>query len=63
MQGGVDCKAPGLKFLKHKAMKKLRIWPLHEFLHMKRDWNRSADRLAGEDLHKEKGMVIDLDKD
>ena len=37
MRGEIDCKAPGLQFLRHKAMEKLRSWPFHEFLHMKRD--------------------------
>ena len=37
MRGEIDCKAPGLQLLRHKAMEKLRSWPNHEFLHMKRD--------------------------
>ena len=45
MRGEIDCKAPGLKLLQHKAMQRLQSWPKHEFLHMKRDWNQSADRL------------------
>ena len=39
MREEIDCKAPGLQLLRHKAMEKLRSWPNHEFLHMKRDWN------------------------
>ena len=39
MRGEIDCKAPGLQLLRLKAMEKLRSWPIHEFLHMKRDWN------------------------
>ena len=50
MRGEVDCKAPGLQLLRHKAMEKLRSWPDHAFLHMKREWNQSADRLASEAL-------------
>ena len=46
MHGEFDCKAPGLQLLRHKAMEKLRSWPLHEFLHLKRDWNHRVDRLA-----------------
>ena len=46
MRGEIDCKAPGLQLLRHKAMESLRSWPNHDFLHMKRDWNQSADRLA-----------------
>ena len=57
MRGEVDCKAPGLQLLRHKAMEKLRSWPDHVFLHMKRDWNQSADRLASEALQREKGVT------
>ena len=52
MRGEIDCKAPGLQLLRHKAMEKLRSWPIQEFLHMKRDWNQSADRLARNDYNK-----------
>ena len=52
MRGEIDCKAPGLQLLRHKAMEKLRSWPIQEFLHMKRDWNQSADRLASNDYNK-----------
>ena len=48
IRGEIDCKAPGLQLLRHKAMEELRSWPKHEFLHVKRDWNASADRLASE---------------
>ena len=57
MRGEVDCKAPGLQLLRHKAMEKLRSWPDHAFLHMKREWNQSADRLASEALQREKGVT------
>ena len=36
MRGEMDCKAPGLPLLRRKAMQKLRSWPRHEFLRMKR---------------------------
>uniref|UniRef100_M4BWX2 RNase H type-1 domain-containing protein n=1 Tax=Hyaloperonospora arabidopsidis (strain Emoy2) TaxID=559515 RepID=M4BWX2_HYAAE len=55
MRGEIDCEAPGLQLLRHRAMEKLRSRPKHEFLHMKRDWNESADRLAREALPQEKG--------
>ena len=48
MRREMDCKAPGLQLPRHKAMEELRSWPTHEFLHVKRDWNASADRLASE---------------
>ncbi|KAE8978835.1 hypothetical protein PR002_g24598 [Phytophthora rubi] len=35
MRGEIECKAPGLKLLRSKAMEKLRSWPDHEYLHMK----------------------------
>ena len=63
MRGEIDCMVPGLQFLRHRAMEKLRSWPAHEFLHMKRDWNQSADRLASESLRQEKGTVVILDQD
>ena len=28
MRGEIDCKAPGLQLLSHKAMEKLRSWPI-----------------------------------
>ena len=37
MRGEIDCKAPGLQLLRRQATEKLRSWPMHEFLHMKRD--------------------------
>ena len=30
MRGEIDCKAPGLPLLRHKAMEKLRSWPIHK---------------------------------
>ena len=39
MREEIDCKAPKLQLLRHKTMVKLRSWPTHQFLHMKRDWN------------------------
>ncbi|POM72403.1 Hypothetical protein PHPALM_10883 [Phytophthora palmivora] len=46
MKGEIECKAPGLTLLRQQALERLRSWPNHEFLHMKRDWNQSADSLA-----------------
>ena len=39
MRGEIECKAPGLKSMRHIAMEKLRAWPAYKFLHMKRRWN------------------------
>ena len=63
MRGEIECKAPGLQLLRHRALEKLRSWPNHEFLHMKRDWNQSADRLASAALQQEKGTVISSQED
>ena len=57
MRGEIDCKSPELQLLRYKAMEKLRSWPIHEFLHMKRDWNQSADRQARNALQQEKGTM------
>lgn len=58
MRGEIDCMAPGLQLLRRKAMDKLRAWADHDFLHMKREWNQSADRLASEALQSKRGMVV-----
>ncbi|POM76149.1 Reverse transcriptase [Phytophthora palmivora] len=58
MKGEIECKAPGLTLLRQQAMEHLRSWPNHEFLHMKRDWNQSADSLASAALRHESGVVI-----
>ena len=63
MRGEIDCKAPGLQLLRHKAIEKLRSWPIHDFLHMKRNWNQSADRLATNALQQEKGTMTVSDQD
>ncbi|KAE9212036.1 hypothetical protein PF002_g18362 [Phytophthora fragariae] len=63
MRGEIECKAPGLKLLRSKAMEKLRSWPDHEFLHMKRDWNQSADKLAGAALQHGDGEVVTSEED
>ena len=57
MRGEIYCKALGLQLLRHRAMERLRAWPSHEFLHMKRDWNQIADGLASEALQQEKGKL------
>ena len=57
MRGEIDCKSPELQLLRYKAMEKLRSWPIHEFFHMKRDWNQSAVRLASNALQQENGTM------
>ncbi|GMG15681.1 unnamed protein product [Phytophthora fragariaefolia] len=56
--GEIECKAPSLKLLWKKAMEKLRSWPNHEFLHVKTDWNQSADNLASAALQREAGKQV-----
>ncbi|POM80758.1 LOW QUALITY PROTEIN: Reverse transcriptase [Phytophthora palmivora] len=58
MKGEIECKAPGLTLLRQQALERLRFWPNYEFLHMKRDWNQSADSLASAALRRESGVVI-----
>ena len=63
MRGEIDCKAPGLKLLRHKAMEKLLSWPIHEFLHTKMDWNRCADRLASKAFQQDQCSIALSDQD
>ena len=56
MRGEIECKATGLSPLRAKALNKLRSWARHEILHVKRDWNQSADQLASEALHRQRGV-------
>ncbi|POM75920.1 Reverse transcriptase [Phytophthora palmivora] len=63
MRGEIDCKAPGLQLLRRKAMDRLRSWPDHEFLHVKREWNQSADKLASAALQRLEGEIVTSEKD
>lgn len=63
MRGEINCKAPDLQLLRHKAMEKLRSSPIHDLLHMKRNWNQSAGRLASEALQQWKGAIVIADQD
>ena len=49
--------------LRHRTMEKLRSWSAHEFLHMNRESNQSADQLASEALRQDKGTVVISDQD
>ncbi|OWZ02236.1 LOW QUALITY PROTEIN: reverse transcriptase [Phytophthora megakarya] len=57
----IDCKAPGLTLLHQRALERLRTWPDHELLHVKRDWNGSADSLASAALQRQCGVEIESD--
>ncbi|OWZ04049.1 reverse transcriptase [Phytophthora megakarya] len=58
MQGEMHCKAPGLQLLRQKALNRLRSWPKHEFLHVKLEWNQSANKLASAALQREEGEIV-----
>ncbi|OWZ00441.1 reverse transcriptase, partial [Phytophthora megakarya] len=63
MRGEIDCKAPGLQLLRQKALNQLRSWPKHEFVHVKRDWNQSADKLASAALQREEGEIVTAEEE
>ncbi|OWZ07964.1 hypothetical protein PHMEG_00019572 [Phytophthora megakarya] len=58
VRGEIDCKAPGLTLLKRKALDRLRKWRDHELVHVKRDWNGSADSLASAALQRQGGIEV-----
>ncbi|OWY99814.1 reverse transcriptase [Phytophthora megakarya] len=58
VRGEIDCKAPGLTLLKRKALDRLRKWSDHELVHVKRDWNGSADSLASAALQRQGGIEV-----
>ncbi|ETO83121.1 hypothetical protein F444_02808 [Phytophthora nicotianae P1976] len=57
MRSEIECKASGLTTLRRRALDQLRTLPAHEFLHVKRDWNQSADRLDTA-LHQQEGTAV-----
>ncbi|POM74876.1 Reverse transcriptase, partial [Phytophthora palmivora] len=63
VRGEIECKAPGLTLLKQRALDRLRDWPDHELVHVKRDWNGSAAGLASAALQRQGGVKIESDKD
>ncbi|POM70515.1 Reverse transcriptase [Phytophthora palmivora] len=63
VRGEIDCKAPGLTLLKQRALDRLKDWPDHELVHVKRDWNGSADSLASAALQRQGGVEIESDED
>ncbi|POM62666.1 reverse transcriptase [Phytophthora palmivora] len=58
MKGEIEYKAPGITLLRQQALEHLRSLTNHEFLHMKRDWDQSADSLVSAALRNESGVVI-----
>ncbi|KAG6591054.1 reverse transcriptase [Phytophthora cinnamomi] len=63
VRGEIDCKAPGLTLLRKEALDRLQIWPDHELVHVKRDWNGSADSLASAALQRQGGILVDDETD
>ncbi|POM68856.1 LOW QUALITY PROTEIN: Reverse transcriptase [Phytophthora palmivora] len=63
VRGEIECKAPGLTLLKQRALDRLKDWPDHELVHVKRDWNGSADSLASAALQRQGGVKIESDED
>ncbi|OWY97106.1 reverse transcriptase [Phytophthora megakarya] len=59
----IDCKAPGLTLLRQKALDGLRIRSDHELVHVKRDWNGSADSLASAALQRQGGIEVETDSE
>ncbi|KAI9981116.1 hypothetical protein PInf_010536 [Phytophthora infestans] len=59
VRGEIDCKAPALKLLRQKVMIHLRGWMNHELVHVKRDWNASADSLASAALRNQCGVEVE----
>ncbi|OWY99908.1 LOW QUALITY PROTEIN: reverse transcriptase [Phytophthora megakarya] len=58
VRGEIESKAPGLTLLKRKALHRLRKWSDHELVHVKRDWNGSADSLASAALQRQGGIEV-----
>ncbi|OWY95565.1 reverse transcriptase [Phytophthora megakarya] len=63
VRGEIDCKAPGLTLLRQQALDRLRTWPDHELLHVKRDWNGSADSLASAVLQRQCEIEVESEKE
>ncbi|OWZ23618.1 reverse transcriptase [Phytophthora megakarya] len=59
----IDCKAPGRTLLRQRALNRLRTWPDHELLHVKRDWNGSANSLASAALQLQCEIEIESEKE
>ncbi|OWZ01379.1 reverse transcriptase, partial [Phytophthora megakarya] len=63
VRGEIDCKTPGLTLLRQRALDRLRVWPGHELLHVKRDWNVSADSLASAALQRQCGIEVEIEEE
>ncbi|KAE8986338.1 hypothetical protein PF005_g22565 [Phytophthora fragariae] len=54
----MDCKALGLQLLWKTCWDQLKTLPKVELFHVRRDWNASADLIAGQALQRQAGMPI-----
>ncbi|OWZ13092.1 reverse transcriptase [Phytophthora megakarya] len=63
MRGEIDCKAPGLQLLRQKTLNQLRSWPKYDFVHVKREWNQSVDKLASAALQREEGEIVTAEEE
>ena len=55
MRGKIWCKASGVLPQRARNLNDLQSGPSHEILHVKQDWNQSADQLASAALHQKGG--------
>ncbi|KAE9007871.1 hypothetical protein PR001_g16859 [Phytophthora rubi] len=58
LRNEMDCKALGLQLLRKKCWDQLKTLPKVELFHVRRDWNASADLIAGQALQRHAGMPI-----
>ncbi|GMF29423.1 unnamed protein product [Phytophthora fragariaefolia] len=63
VRGEIDCKVPGLTLLRQTALNRLRIWPDHDLVHVRRDRNGSADRLASAAVQRQAGIMVEDEAD
>ncbi|KAE8908954.1 hypothetical protein PF005_g26253 [Phytophthora fragariae] len=58
LRNEMDCKAQGLQLLRKKCWDQLKTLPKVELFHVRRDWNASADLIAGQALQRQAGLPI-----
>ena len=57
MRGEIEWKASGLSPLRARALNELKSWPSQRILHLKRNWNKSANQLASTAWHHKGGIT------
>ncbi|KAE8964563.1 hypothetical protein PR003_g30118 [Phytophthora rubi] len=63
VRGEIECKTLGLTLLRQKALDRLRVWTDYELVHVKRDWNSSAESLTSVALRRQGGIVVEDEGD